>query len=150
MPHKPLRAVWHPQAPSAQEEPAQGNLAGDRCYLEKLSWLRPHRPHCAPGPWYNEASQREMHASQVGHTGEVGPLHTQPMRQGKSPGQNQGFLLRFLLFGFPVSMCPLNLIVCCNILCPKGLSIWATLAKTGGGRGWWHMFKPGQAMATQA
>lgn len=29
-PRKPLRAVWRPQTPSAQGEPAQGNSAGDR------------------------------------------------------------------------------------------------------------------------
>lgn len=48
----------------------------------------------------------------------------QPTLQGKSPGQNQGFLLRLLLFGFSVSICPLNLraaILCTPRACQSGL-----------------------------
>lgn len=72
----------------------------------------------------------------------------QPTLQGKSPGQNQGFLSRLLLFGFSISVRPLNLTACCNTLCPKGLSIRAAPAKTW--RGWRHTFKPGQAVTVNS
>lgn len=38
--------------------------------------------------------------------------------------------------------------MCCNALCPKGLSIYAVSVKMLGG--WWHTFKPGQAVAANS
>lgn len=53
-----------------------------------------------------------------------------------------------LLFGISISICYLNLAMSCNALCPKGPSICVVSVKMMGG--WWHMFKPEQAVAANS
>lgn len=51
-----------------------------------------------------------------------------------STGNHQGKIrVSVLLFGFSLSICYLNLAMCCNALCPKGLSICAVSVKVLGG-----------------
>lgn len=133
---------------SAQGKPAQGTSAGDRQHQENLWWPQLHRSHHTPSPWHSEAPQRRMHASlcaQVELVGEVRHIHSTHI-PGEITKAKSGF--QFCCLGFFISICSLNLAMCCNALCPKGLSIYAVSVKMLGG--WWHTFKPGQAVAANS